>query len=410
MPIRILQSEIRNQESLPLPDKPSIIVLPFVNMGEDPKQDYFSDGITEDLTSDLSRISSLFVIARNSAFTYKGKAVKVQDVSREMDDRYVLEGSVRKADNQVRVTAQFDATTGYHLWSERYDRELKDIFTVQDEIVQKIVATLKLQVTLLEQGYIVRKHTDNLEAYDYYLRAVEYLWQPTKETNAQARQLFEKAIELDPQYAEAHASLAFTYFLDHVWQWDQGPHLLERMFQEAQTAITIDASLPMGHSLLARGYLAKRQHEQAIAAAERAITLDPNWASGYLFLSEIFKFSQRPQEAVALAEKAMRLNPRYPFNYSFHLGFAHCEARQYEAAITAQKAALARNPNWLVSPICLTDMYSKSGRMAGAQAGVNEILRLNPNFSLEVVRQRSVWKNPEDAEHMLNALRKAGLK
>ena len=226
LPIRILQSEIRNQESLPLPDKPSIIVLPFVNMGEDPKQDYFSDGITEDLTSDLSRISSLFV-SRNSAFTYKGKAVKVQDVSREMGVRYVLEGSVRKADNQVRVTAQLiDATTGYVCGRNKYDRELKDIFTVQDEILQKIVATLKLQVTLLEQGYVVRKHTDNLEAYDYYLRAVEYLWQTTKETNAQARQLFKKAIELDPQYAEAPCVPSVHLLTRQCWPWDQGPQLL----------------------------------------------------------------------------------------------------------------------------------------------------------------------------------------
>jgi adenylate cyclase len=411
LPIRIPQSEIRKQESLPLPDKPSIIVLPFVNMGEDPKQAYFGDGITEDLTSDLSRISGLFVIARNSAFTYKGKAVKVQDVSREMGVRYVLEGSVRKADNRVRVTAQLiDATTGYHIWSERYDRELKEIFAVQDEIVQKIVATLKLQMTLLEKGYVVRKHTDSLEAYDFYLRGADYLWQTTKEANMRARQMFEKAIELDPRYAEAHALLASTYFFDYGFQWSQEPHLLERVFQEVQAAITIDASLPMGHSILARAYLEKRQHEQAIAAAERAITLDPNWADGYRTLSEILRFSQRPQEAVALAEKAMRLNPRYPFSYSFTLGFAHCEARQYEEAIAAQKAALARNPNFLTSHVCLTACYSKSGRMAEARAGVKEILRLNPNFSLEILRQRNVWKNPEDAEHMINALRKAGLK
>jgi TolB-like protein/DNA-binding winged helix-turn-helix (wHTH) protein len=163
--------------ALPLPDKPSIIVLPFTNMSGDPDQDYFSDGITEDLTSDLSRISSLFVIARNSAFTYKGKAVKVQDVSREMGVRYVLEGSVRKAAERVRISAQLiDAITGGHLWAERYDRPFKDIFALQDEIVQRIVTTLKLQLTLIEQGYLVRKHTDNLEAYDAFLRGVEYVW------------------------------------------------------------------------------------------------------------------------------------------------------------------------------------------------------------------------------------------
>ena len=178
-------------------------------MSKDPDQEYFSDGLTETLTGDLSKISSLFVIARNSAFTYKGKAVKVQDVGREMGVRYVLEGSVQKADQQVRITTQLiEATTGYHLWSEQYDRPLKDIFALQDEIVQKIVTTLKLQLTLREQEYIVRKNTDNLEAYDSFLRGMEYYCRYTKEANAQARQMFERAIELDPQYAEAYALLA----------------------------------------------------------------------------------------------------------------------------------------------------------------------------------------------------------
>jgi len=186
------------QTALPLPDKPSLVVLPFVNMSKDPDQEYFSDGLTEVLTGDLSKISSLFVIARNSAFTYKGKAVKVQDVGREMGVRYVLEGSVQRADQRVRITTQLiDATTGYHLWSEQYDRSLKDIFALQDEIVQKIVTTLQLQLTLQEQGVIVRKHTDRLEAYDYYLRGVESFWRLTKEANTQARQLYEKAIALD---------------------------------------------------------------------------------------------------------------------------------------------------------------------------------------------------------------------
>src|SRR5438876_3839604 len=186
------------EPALPLPDKPSIVVLPFVNMSKDPDQEYFSDGLTEVLTGDLSKISSLFVIARNSAFTYKGKAVKVQDVGREMGVRYVLEGSVLKADGQVRITAQLiDASTGYHLWSERYDRPLKDILTLQDEIVQKIVTTLRLQLAVQEVGDIVHKHTDNLEAYDAFLRGQEYFLRFTKEANAQARQMFEKAGALD---------------------------------------------------------------------------------------------------------------------------------------------------------------------------------------------------------------------
>ena len=181
------------------------------------------------LTGDLSQISSLFVIARNSAFTYKGKAVKVQDVSKEMGVQYVLEGSVQKADQQVRINVQLiDATTGYHVWSEHYDRPLQDIFALQDEIVQKIVTTLKLQLTLQEQGIIVRKHTDNLEAYDFFLRGKEYFWRFTKEANAQARQMFEKAVALDPQYAEAYAELGSTYSMEWTLRWNADPQTLER--------------------------------------------------------------------------------------------------------------------------------------------------------------------------------------
>src|SRR5882672_1873372 len=208
--------------ALPLPDKPSIVVLPFVNMSEDPKQDYFSDGLTEDLTSDLSQVSSLFVISRNSAFTYKGKAVKLPEVSRELGVRYVVEGSVRKAGDQVRITAQLvDAAQDQHLWSERYDRPLTEIFALQDEIRQKIVTALRVKLTPEEQERFQRAPTNNLEAYDYYLRGLESflraLYERKKEANAQARQMFEKAIELDPKYAGAYAGLGQTYFIDWVY-------------------------------------------------------------------------------------------------------------------------------------------------------------------------------------------------
>jgi adenylate cyclase len=285
---------------LPLPDKPSIVVLPFVNMSKDPEQEYFSDGLTEVLTGDLTRISGLFVIARNSAFTYKGKAVKVQDVGREMGVRYVLEGSVLKADNQVRITAQLiDATTGYHLWSQRYDRPLKDIFALQDEIVQKIVTTLKLQLTLQEQGYIVRKHTDNLEAYDYYLRGLESYFRFTKEANVQAREMYEKALALDPQYAEVYAWLGATHWLEWSWRWSADPQTLERAFALAQKAVALDDSLPVAHSLLSVAYAAKQQYDPAIAEGERAIALDPNNADSHELQAIVLNWAGRPEEGGA---------------------------------------------------------------------------------------------------------------
>ncbi len=397
--------------ALPLPDKPSIVVLPFVNMSEDPKQEYFSDGLTEDLTSDLSKISSLFVISRNSAFTYKGKAVKVQDVSKELGVRYVLEGSVRKADNQVRITAQLiDATTGGHLWSERYDRPLQDIFALQDEVVRKIVTTLKLQLSLQEQGILVHKTTDNLEAYDYYLRGVEYYNSVTKETNAQARQMFEKALELDPQYAEAYAFLGWTYFREWGFQWSQDSQVLEQAFALAQRAVALDDSLAQAHVTLGTVYLWKKQYDQAIAEAERAIALDSNFADAYTRLGDILKFAGRPEEAIGLIEKAMRLNPHYPPVYLFYLGEAYRSTGRYEEAIAAYKKALTRNPNLLPAHVGLATIYSELGREEEARAEAAEVLRISPKHSLEVWRQRAPYKDPAVLERFLAALRKAGLK
>src|SRR5262245_15699459 len=344
--------------ALPLPDKPSIVVLPFVNLSGDPAQEYFSDGLTEILTGDLSKISSLFVIARNSAFTYKGKAVKVQDVGREMGVRYVLEGSVLKADNQVRITAQLiDAITGGHLWSERYDRPLQHILTLQDEIVQKIVTTLKLQLTLQEHGYSVRKHTDNLEAYDYLLRGLEYAWRYTKETNAQARQLFEKALALDPQYAEAYVWLGYTYYREWILRWSADPQTLERALALAQRAATLDDSLPWTHAFLSGVYVQKQQYDQALAEGERAIAFDPNNADSYAWQAEALNFAGRPAEALRMVEQAMRLNPRYPAWYLVEVGWAYRWMGRYAEAIATLKETISRNPNFITAYVGLADSY-----------------------------------------------------
>jgi adenylate cyclase len=343
---------------LPLPDKPSIVVLPFTNMSKDPEQEYFSDGLTEVLTSDLSKISSLFVISRNSAFTYKGKAVKVQDVGREMGVRYVLEGSVLKADNQVRINAQLiDATTGYHLWSERYDRPLQNILRLQDEIVQKIVTTLRLQLALQEQGYIVRKHTDNLEAYDSFLRGLEYFNRLTKEATAQARQMFEKALALDPQYAEAYASLGFTYYLEWLWRWSADPQTLERALALAQQAIALDDSLPIAHSLLSVVYTQKQQHDPAMAEGERAIALAPSNADSYAWQADVLNVAGRPEEALRMVEQAMRLNPRYPSLYLVELGLAYRWTGRYAEAIATLKELISRSPTHLSAHVILADSY-----------------------------------------------------
>jgi adenylate cyclase len=358
LPIRIPQSEIRNQAELPLPDKPSIVVLPFTNMSGDPEQEYFSDGITEDLTADLSKISGFFVIARNSAFTYKGKAVKVQDVSREMGVRYVLEGSVRKAGEQVRVTAQLiDGPSGGHVWSERCDRPLQDIFAVQDEIVQQLVTTLRVEVREAEQERVRHIPTTNLTAYDFVLRGVEHQLRLTKEENAQARHMFEQAIALDPQYAAAYAFLSMNYWLEATWSTD--PQQAERALALAQQAVALNDTLPVAHTALGWAYQRTGQYEPAIAELERAIALDPNNAESYAAMAGVLNYAGRPAEAIGMAEKAMRLNPRYPFVYVYHLGLAYRLTGRYAEAIATQRQALLRNPNTDGSYIELAYCYGQ---------------------------------------------------
>jgi len=403
------------EPALLLPDKPSIVVLPFTNMSEDPKQEYFSGGITEDITTGLAKISSLFVIARNSAFTYKGKAVKVQDVSKEMGVQYILEGGVRRTDEQIRVTAQLiDGLTGSHLWAERFDRPLKDIFAVQDEIVQKIVTTLKLQLTLMEQGFLVRKRTENLEAYDFYLRGVESYfrgWSETKkETNMQARQLFERATELDPTYAEAYVYLGATYWLEWFFRWNFVPQVLDRAVELEQKALTLDEFLPGPHVVLGFIYLWKKQHDQALAEARQALALDPNNAETLTNLGQILAQSGQPQEGIGMVEKAMRLNPRYPPLYLLQLSLAYRMAGRYEEALAPGEKFLALAPNSAPAHFNLAVIYSELGREEEARAMVADWQRLAPNASVEFLRQLLPFKNPADVERHLDALRKAGLK
>jgi adenylate cyclase len=407
---------IRPEPALPLPDKPSIVVLPFVNMSGDPGQEYFSDGLTEELTASLSRLSNLFLISRNSAFFYKGKAVKMQDISRELGVRYVLEGSVRKVGEQVRITTQLiDATTDHHLWSERYDRPLKDIFALQDEIVQKIATTLELQLPFWERGYQMRRHTDNLEAYDFYLRGLESLirvsLETKKEANGQARQMFERALELDPTYAEAYAGLGWTYFNEWFFQWNLNrAQTLERALELTQRAITLDDSLSWPHMVLGQIYLWNKQYDQAIAEIRRAIALDPNFSDNYLVLGIILVFAGQPEQAIESIKKGMRLNPRYLAAYPSNLGWAYRVAGRCEEALAPLQEAITLAPNFLPAHGVLAGCYAELGRQKEAEAEAVEVMRLNPNFSVEVLRQNFPYKDPAVLERYLAAQRKAGLK
>jgi TolB-like protein len=313
-----------------LSDELSIAVLPFVNMSGDPKQEYFSDGITDDLITDLSKISGLFVIARNSTFTYKGKPVKVQQVAEDLGVRYVLEGSVRKAGDKVRINAQLvDATTGHHLWAERFDGTLGDIFALQDRFTRKIVAALALELTADEEKKLAFKYTDNVEAYDAYLKGREHFFAGTPDDLVKSVGYYEKAVELDPDYSPAHAGLAGAYqtSISRIWNKKLGwPDARSRVRKHLQMAMKNPT--PYAHYAVAKTLLYQRRYDEAIPEAERSIALDPNYPDGYLMMGWVLTFAGRSAEGVDYLKRAMRLDPHYPGVYLYILGLT-----QYSRAI-----------------------------------------------------------------------------
>ncbi len=322
-----------------------------------------------------------------------------------------MEGSVRKANGRVRITAQLaDATTEGHLWAERYDRDLKVIFALKDEVTQKIVAALAVKLTEDEKKRLVRKYTDNMEAYDLYLQGAEYKNRYTKEANIQARQMFERAIDLDPEFAAAYARTGFTHFHEWTFGWSQDPQSLEHAFELAQRTLDLDDSLPIGHQLLGKVYLWKKQHEKAIAELKKAIALSPNYADHLVGLGYILNFAGRPEEAIGLVKKAMRLNPMYPTVYLWELGHAYFLTGRYEEAIETLKRVLDRNSDFWPAHVLLAASYSEIGREEEARAEAAEIERLSPWTSLEARRQRLPYKDQAVLERLFDSLRKAGLK
>ena len=361
----------------PLPNKPSIAVLPFINLSGDHEQQYFSDGITNDLITGLSRLPAFLVIARASTFTYKDKAPKLQNIGRELGVRYVLEGSVRKTAERVRVTVQLaDTVNGAEVWAEQYDRPMRDVFALQDEIVRRILTTLNLQIAVLQRGALIPRSTENLEAYDDLLRGTWHLLSLTGDGNAQARRMLEKAIELDSKYALAFALLGSNYHLGWALSFSPDPDALDRGLQLAQRAAALDDSLAVAHSVLAQIYLAKKQEEQALTEAQRCITLDPNAAFGYSVLGAVRAIQGTPPEAIATIEKAMRLDPRNAINYLWVEGWAYTFLAQWNDAIAALKVYLERFPNLAWPHAWLAIAYSGQGDDDAARAETNKVERL----------------------------------
>jgi adenylate cyclase len=398
-------------EPLELPDKPSIAVLPFVNMSGDPSQEYFSDGLTEQIINGLCKVSKLFVIARNSSFFYKGKSVNVKQVAKELGVRYILEGSVQKAGDRVRITAQLiDATTDYHMWSEHYDRDLSDIFALQDEITMKLISAMQVNLTAGEQARLWEGGTRNIQAFDKLVRGSDCLYRMNEKDNKQAQHFFKAAINIDKEFAWAYAMLGFTHLLDLLYRWSNSPiKSLEQAETCAENALTLNDSFDFAHILWGWIYLFRRQHDEAIKEGERAIELNPNGAEAHVHLGFILCLSDETELAIKLLERAFRLNPIPLSHYYSFLAMAYRNNGQYEKAIELSKKGLIGNPDQLPAYLTLAASYIYLNRTEEAHKAVEEVLRIYPNFSLKYQARTMPYKRQETGDNFIDALRKAGL-
>ena len=400
------------QMAYPLPQKPSVAVLPFVNMSGDPEQEFFSDGLTDQIIASLSKVDELFVIARNSSFTYKGRSVKVQQVAEDLGVRYVLEGSVRKTEERLRVTVQLvDALKGHHLWAEQYDREMKDVFVVQDDITQQILRALQIQLTSGPQGAMSRGK-GNLQAYLKTLEAMSIFRQITRDGNVRARRLFEEAISIDPEFARAYAMLGFTHQVDIAMGLSKSrKKSLKKAISYARRAQSLDEKDFLGYSAMVGPFIYQRDYENAIKEAKKAINLAPGAAFPYANLGYALCMSGRNPEAIAYFKKAIRIDPFPPPYYYLDLGNAYFLTGNYEEAVRVNKKACALAPDNEGCHRTLAAAFGMMGKDKKAQVEAAELLRIMPEWSIEGWKQRQGdrWKNQTDVDHFAEGLRKAGL-
>lgn len=415
---RVLMEPVATQtgsvKHLERPDKPSIAVLPFANMSGDPEQEYFADGISEDIITALSKFRWFFVIARNSTFTYKGKTVNVKQVAQDLGVRYVLEGSVRKAGNRVRITAQLiDAPNNYHLWAERYDRDLEDIFAVQDEITQSIVTSVGPEFLSAEMQRAQRKDVRSLAAWDCVMRATSLHSRYTKQDIAEAQRLLRKAIEVDPISAEGFCLFAFTHLMQVQFGWSESAdQSIQEAAKAAQSAVAIDDRDALAHTALGLVDLISRRYDDAIRRLERAIDLNPSLANAYGALGQALALAGEYDRAVTQINKAIRLSPRDPFMvYWFgHLGLAAFAEERYDEACEWGVKSIQENPQFPGGHRILAASYGQLGRMQEAQTALKELLVLMPGMTIDDVRKQVPFKKSGDMERYLDGLRKAGLK
>jgi len=391
----------------------SIAVLPFTNMSGDPEQEYFSDGISEDIITDLSKIAELTVIARNSSFTYKGRSVDIRAIGRDLGVRSVLEGSIRRAGNRVRITAQLiDATTGGHLWAERYDRDMTDLFAVQDDVTRRIVDALKVTLSPAEKARLSASGTINIDAYDLSLRGREIMLGNTKNrsTFEQATACFLKAIELDPNYAQAYAGLSFAYMFDYQNRWSDDPDgSLPLAKRYAEQAIEKNPREPLARVVAALAATFEKDLDRAKSEVDIALSLNPNLATAYNVLGGIHTYSGEPLEAIPLIERAMRLDPAHSQHYLHFLGTAYLVAGKYETAAALLRQRVLFVPGTDFSRAALASALGHLGEVDEARRVWRELYEINPKYSFSEHFGRLPFKRQEDVQRVAEGLAKAGL-
>jgi len=398
--------------ALPLPSKPSIAVLPFQNMSGDPSQDYFADGVVEEITTALSRIRWLFVIARNSSFTYKGRMVDVKQVGRELGVRYALEGSVRKAANRVRVTAQLiDAVTGHHVWAERYDRELAAIFALQDEITERVVAAVEPQLYAAEGIRAKRKPPESLDAWECVVRALSCVNSRSQNDYAMARELLERAIELDPAYAQAYALFAYVMGLEVLYGWKPREIALARALEAAQKAVVLDSDDAWAHFALGFVYGMTRRAEEAVVEHEKALALNPNFALAYTYQGSALAYLGRGEEALLKIDASERLSPRGLFQGVNNVcrAAAHFSAEQHRDAVSSARKSILDSPGIVTGYRMLVVNCALIGEIDEARAALGIVKRLQPDISLRWIAESVLFTRERDRQNYIEGFRLAGL-
>jgi TolB-like protein/Tfp pilus assembly protein PilF len=398
--------------ALPLPDRPAIAVLPFTNMSDDPEQEYFSDGISEDLITALSKLRWFFVVARNSSFTYKGKAVHLKQIADELGVGYVVEGSVRKGGDRVRITVQLnDVVTGSHIWAERYDRDLADVFAVQDEITEAIVAAIEPQIYAAENFRARRKPPNSLDAWGLVMRALSHYWRVTRQDNIAAQALLEKAIAIDPNYGQAFGVLATSHSFCAHMGWEEMATTVPIAERAALAAVGADSEDPWAHHAMAGVHLARRRFDDSLSEFELALRLNPNFslAQGYYGLA--LAYCARWEEADAAARRALRLSPRDPLSAIYYgvAAYARFGSCNYEEAMRLSREAIRQRGDFVGALRVLTAAAGMAGQAEVARLALQELRRAQPNISLAWIANEMPWRYTADCDHYLQGLRGAGL-